>query len=160
MIVGWLAEIGTGHYFWSGEGQLVFDGNTYTGSHFVTLSPAEATVGAPRKRMTASFRVFSADLRAAVLQDPGPLPVEINWIYSTDQGQSWTRLPRKFVGRLSSPTIQNGIYTIEIETYGGDVDRGRPLKWSDEDQQDRAPGDKGLEYMRQLASGIDTRWPP
>ena len=52
--------------------------------------------------------------------------------------------------------------TVEIETQRGDVDRGRPLRWSHEDQQRRFPDDLGMEYMRKLAhdDGIETGWPP
>ena len=111
--------------------------------------------------MSASFAVPTPALRLAFMQDPGPLTVIIEWLVSLDQGLTWRKVPRKFVGRLSKPLIKDGIYTIEIETYGGDVDRGRPLKWSNEDQQARHPGDKGLEYVRQLSDGLrDQRWPP
>ena len=135
-------------------------GTVYQGRPFIQLSRAETTLGAPDRRLTASFPVTDAQLRQELLQDPGPLTVVIRSVYSSDGGLTWSIVPTKFVGRLSKPVIKGGLYTIEIETYGGDVDRGRPLKWSDEDQRARYPGDKGLEYMRQLASGIDTRWPP
>ena len=148
--------------FWTGADDLTYDGATYQGRDFVALAPAEATLGAPNRRMTASF-AFAGLPRAqknAFLQDPGPLTVELEWIYSDDQGQTWARVPRKFVGRLSRPRIVDGIYTIEIETWGGDVDRGRPRKWSHEDQRARDPTDRGMEYMRPLAAGVETRWPP
>ena len=160
-LVGWLANfMDSGHRFWSGEGDLTIGGEVYQGNNFISLSTAEASLDAPRRRMTASFPAIDAALRAALMQDPGPLVVEIRWIYSLDHGQTWLFVPRKFVGRLSSPVIRAGTYTIEIETFGGDVDRGRPLRWSDEDQQRRFPGDRGMEYMRELSEGIDTKWPP
>ncbi len=138
--------------FWSGADDLTLDGETYQGRSFIALSPAEASLEAPDRRMTASFHMgpLTTAQRIELLQDPGPLTVQIEWIASTDQGQSWTRMPRKFVGRLSRPAIRNGIYTIEIETYGGDVDRGRPLKWSHEDQQGRFPGDLGSNTCARL----------
>ena len=140
---------------------LVLGDKTYQGRNFISLSGAEASLDAPNRRMTASFAVTTPELRMALMQDPGPLTVVIEWIVSDNQGRTWRKAPRKFVGRLSKPAIKDGIYTIEIETYGGDVDRGRPLKWSHEDQQRRHPGDRGLEYMRQLSEGITTaRWPP
>ena len=160
-LVAWLATFtGTDYRFWSGDAELVFDGETYLRGHFFGISPAETTAEAPRKRLSVTFPVTDNVLREDLLQDPGPLTVAVNWIYSLDQGSTWFRLPRKFVGRLSRPVIRNGLYTIEIETYGGDVDRGVPRKWSDDDQQSRHAGDVGLEYLRQLASGLETRWPP
>ena len=134
-------------------------GTVYQGRPFITLSRAESSLGQPDRRLTASFPVTDPELRAALLVDPGPLEIVIRSVFSNDRGQSWSVVPNKLVGRLSRPVIKNGVYTIEIETHAGDVDRGRPLKWSDEDQRARYPGDRGLEYMRQLASGINTRWP-
>ena len=160
-LVAWLANfMDSGHKFWSGQDDLTLNGVTYQGRSFISLSTAEASLEAPRRRMTASFPAVDGALRAMLMQDPGPLMVEIRWIYSMDHGQTWMLIPRKFIGRLSSPIIREGSYTIEIETFGGDADRGRPLRWSDEDQQRRFPGDKGLEYMRDLSEGIDTKWPP
>ena len=163
-LVHWLAEFPTStpiYRFWSGDEDLTLAGKTYQGRNFISLSGAEASLDAPNRRMTASFAVVTPELRQALMQDPGPLTVVIEWIHSTDHGQTWMRVPRKFVGRLSRPVIKDGVYTIEIETYGGDVDRGRPLKWWHEDQQARHPGDFGLSYMRQLSEGIaDARWPP
>jgi len=160
----WLAEFPDStpvYRFWSGDGDLTLDGKDYQGRNFISLSTAETSLDAPNTRLTASFAVAEPGLRQALMQDPGALTVIIEWIASIDQGQSWRRVPRKFVGRLSQPVIKDGIYTIEIETFGGDVDRGRPLKWSHEDQQQRHSGDRGLEYMRQLSEGISTaRWPP
>ena len=160
-IVAWLAHImDSGHRFWSGESDLTIGGETYQGRSFISLSTAEASIDAPRRRMTASFPAVDPALRAEFGQDPGPLVVEIRWIYSLDNGQTWLFVPRKFIGRLSSPIIREGVYTIEIETFGGDVDRGRPLRWSDEDQRRRFPGDRGMEYMRELEEGVVNRWPP
>lgn len=158
--------------FWSGEGDLSLDGHTWAGRSWVSLSAAENALDGPDKRMTVSLAVSTTSdepaereamrhLRTILMQDPGPLEVVIEWIFSRDHGQTWQRLPATFAGRLSNPVIRDGVYSIEIETWAGDVDRGRPLKWSDEDQRARAPGDRGLEYMRQLSEGIvDARWPP
>ena len=160
-LVHWLANfVDSGYRFWSGDGNLTIGGVTYQGRNFISLSTAEASLDAPRRRMTASFTIFDSTLRRALLQDPGPLTVEIRWIYSIDNGVNWLMVPRRFVGRLSTPVIRDGRYTIEIETYGGDVDRGRPLKWSHEDQMRRFPGDRGLEYMRAISEGVEISWPP
>ncbi len=151
--------VGTSYRFWTGEGDVTLNSQVYQGRPFITLSAAETTLGAPDRRLTVSFPVTDRTLRQQLLQDPGPLTIKILSIYSTDRGQTWNIVPSLFVGRLSKPVIRDGVYSIEIETYGGDVDRGRPLKWSDEDQRARSSGDRGFEDVRALASGIETRWP-
>ena len=167
-LVHWLADFFDSkpvYRFWSGAEDLVFEGETYQGRNFISLSPAEASLDAPHRRMQASFAVADAELRANLMQDPGPLNVRLRWLVKQggdEHGSKpWRLVPRSFVGRLSRPVIRNGVYAIDIETHGGDVDRGRPLRWSHEDQQARHPGDMGMEYVRQLSEGItDARWPP
>ena len=161
IMVAWLIDlIDTEYHFWSGDTDLDFMGTTYLGRNFLTLSGAESSVDAPNRRMTISFIVADNTLRSELLQDIGPVTVQIQWLHSSDRGMTWALVPRKFVGRLSRPQIVGGVYTIEIETFGGDIDRGRPVFWSDEDQRRRFPGDKGMEYMRQLAEGVEISWPP
>ena len=91
----------------------------------------------------------------------GAVAVEVALIFSHDKGATWQSAPLTYNGRLSSPTMVNGRLTVELETLRGDVDHGEILYWSHEDQQRRFPGDKGFEYMRQLAGkGTETGWPP
>lgn len=162
--VAWLCSfVNTTYRFWSGEGDLSFDSVTYTGAgQLIEISPAEVDLKSQNRRLTASLALNDDPaIRQAFMQDPGPLTVEVNWIYSEDNGKTWTRLPRKYVGRLSNPKFVNNVYQVELETYAGDVDRGRPRRWSDEDQRAYYPGDKGMEYMRELEQGIDkVLWPP
>ena len=159
-MVGWAANfVGTPYRYWSGEGELTLGGHAYEGRSFINISAYETSLDAPDVRLTASFAVADTADREPFLQDPGPLPVEIEWIHSSDGGHTWIALPRKFVGRLSQPTLHEGVYSIEIETYSGDVARGHPKRWSDEDQQRRYPGDRFFEYTRQLFHGVETRGP-
>ena len=92
--------------------------------------------------------------------DNGPYDIEVDWVYSEDNGATWKRLGRKLIGQLSRPIIKSQTYQIEVETVHGDVDRGEVQYWSDEDQKAKYPGDKGMEYMRKLSEGIDIKWPP
>ncbi len=158
----WLISLpNSDHHFWSGIDELTFDGETYIGAgHVISLGVAEASTGTQDKRLTAQISAADLDLRAALLQDPGPVPVEVSWIYSNNSGRTWTRVPRSVKGRLSKPQIKDGIYTIEMETYSGDIDRGRQINWSHEEQLRRHPGDLCFQDIRSLSLGIDTRWPP
>ncbi len=160
--VHWLVEfVGTDYRFWSGAGDLTYGDRTYRGrGGLIELAGAETDIESPDRRITARVAIVNDELRTALMQDPSPLTVAIEWLYSWDHGHSWQRVPRRFVGRLSRPVIKDATYTIEVETHGDDIDRGRPLRWSHEDQQTRYPGDKGLEYMRELASGLEAAWPP
>ena len=148
---------------WTGQGSLTLDGADYAGGgKALAVSGAETRSGDPDKRLTITLSGIPTDIRSTFLQDVGPLPVTVEWVYSSDSGESWQKVPGVlFRGRLSTPVLSEGVFEIEIETERGDVDRGRPLTWSDEDQRRRFTDDHGLEYMRQLSrEGTESAWPP
>lgn len=162
LATGWLAEFGTVNVnLWSGDEPLNFMGKVYQPGNFINLQHASSEVGVPVRRMTASFAVAAPALRATLLQDSGPLLVTARFIYSDDNGATWNLVGNRFMGRLSNPRMAGGVYSVEIETYGGDVDRGRPNRWSHEAQVKRGGGgDLAFEMGAKLASGLETRWPP
>lgn len=146
---------------WTGEGDLTFDSVNYTGAGdllAVNLIPLEA--GIHERRASLELSVVSPAMRTALLDDPGPTKVEIRQIYSTDLGQNWTAVNRIFRGRLSNPRITSQLYSVDVVQRIVDIDRGRPLKWSDATQKRRSPGDRGFEMASQLEAGFDIRWPP
>ena len=160
--VGWLAEfVGTTTLLWSGDTELTLDGKTWAPGHFITIRHAGNEIGTPARRTSATFSVTDPALRMAFLQDPGPVLVEVRFIYSADRGLTWAVAGGKHLGRLSSPVITNAAYTVEIETYRGDADRGRPVRWSHERQVKRGgEGDLAFEMASQLEAGIETKFPP
>ena len=148
---------------WTGQGALTIGGLRYEGGgQALEVGEAETRSGDPDRRMTITLSGIPAKIRRKFLQDVGPAAVTIEWVYSRDSGASWTKVAElSFRGRLSTPSLSDGVFRIEVETLRGDVDRGRPLRWSNEDQQRRFPGDKGLEDMRALSrEGTETGWPP
>ena len=147
--------------FWSGTGTLVFGGKTYRGTNgIIKVSNYSVELGEPNNRFQATLQLSEPAVARQFLIDNGPYNIEVDWIYSEDNGANWKRLERKLIGQLSRPLIKSQVYTIEIETIHGDVDRGEVLYWSDEDQKMSYPGDRGMEYMRAISEGIDIKWPP
>ena len=148
-------------HYWTGKGNLVLGGNTYLGvGQALSISETEYRTGSPDKRLTISLGVIPPLMRAKFLQDVGPILVEVNWILRSGPGASWSILTPVYRGRLSNPEMAGGVLKVQLETLRGDVEKGRPLRWSHEDQQTRS-GDRGMEYMRSLAGkGVETTWPP
>ena len=149
---------------WSGTENIEFpasSGDVYLGAGTVlSIGPASFTTGHKEQSLTATMIVNPAE-DTSFLQDPGLVQVIITWIWSRDVFPfQWNLLGKKFVGFLSNPRF-NGEheYQIDIATYTEDVDRGTPLRWSHAAQQNRYPGDKGYEYLRDLGTGFETRWP-
>ena len=163
--IAWLAAIpATGRRFWSGDTALSFEGNTYEAGNAISFDDISNELGSPNRRAKVSFLVTDPAVRAEFLQDLGPQIVEVRWIQSSNRGVDWTPLPIKFTGRISKPTMADGLVTIELETYTGTVDRGRPLKWSHERQMTRDPNriDRSMEMAGKLQAGFESgfRWPP
>ena len=148
--------------FWTGRGRLDYAGELYEGGgRAVGVGEVELVSGNPDQRLTITLSSIPPSVRAEFLQDVGAVEVEVSLIFSVDRGATWRSAPLSYSGRLSSPTMVNGRLTVELETLRGDVDHGEIRYWSHEDQERRYPGDKGFEYMRQLAQkGTETGWPP
>lgn len=159
---GWLAEFDAVNInLWSGDEPLNFMGKVYSPGHMISLANPTNEIGVPSRRMTANFSVADPALRASLLEDRGPLLVKARFISTVDNGATWTLTGNQFMGRLSNPRLSDGVYSVEIETYSGDVDRGRPVRWSHERQVKRGSGgDLAFEMSSKLASGLVRRWPP
>ena len=150
---------------WSGEGELNWSGEVWLGTQgengaSVGISPVTDAIGTKNRRATISLAVPAEVVRDVLAVDVGPTNVYLRYLYSTDYGKTWVESPIALAGKLSQPRFQLGVYTVEIETWAGDADRGEPKFWSDETQRVEHPGDKGFEFVRALEQGLETRWPP
>ena len=166
---GWLIEIlnlSDGPFrIWSGEGTLDFLGHRWegtTGSRgaIARIEPLTNDVGEPQNRMKFTAAVPPQLVRDVLDIDTGPARTSVRWIYSRDGGVSWQLTPAALFGFLSEPSIEDGLYSVEFETWAGDADRGEPVIWSDEFRKERWPGDRGFEDLRELQGGIESTWPP
>lgn len=146
--------------FWSGDHDILFEGQTYRGAgQLMAVSSAEiGPDGQPE--ITVSIAAGDAGLREALIEETGPVPVIVRWIYSSDNGLTWNDTGLIVSGFLSSPLLSDGVYTATIATYSGDVSRRTPHRWSAEDQRARNAQDGGMDDMRRLGRGIEIGWPP
>ena len=170
-MVGWTMEIeGIGappepYRVWSGEGNLTLEDILYQGTSgdngaFINVSSLTDEVSAPSARARVSIAVPTEAVREMLELDLGPVRVFLSYIWSGDGGRSWVRAPVGLAGLLSRPEFENGVYSVELETWAGDADRGEPRYWSHETQQSLYPGDRGFEFARSISQGVDIRWPP
>ncbi|MDE2906669.1 MAG: hypothetical protein OXQ28_11365 [Acidobacteriota bacterium] len=170
MFVHWLVEFPTWptaaeRYWWSGEGNFTWGGQTYrgtvvNGASVVAVADHEVTEALAGRPLTVGVALGEdvSAVRTSILADHGPVPVTVRFLTSPD-GNTWTQLNRRYVGRLSGPAYVRGIYQVRLDTLASDVDRGAPRFWSHENQQARHPGDMGLEEMARLASGFEFYFP-
>lgn len=128
----------------------------------ISVEQSPVSAGDPTNRAKVNIAVPSSAVREMLNVDVGPVWIEAFNIISHNNGQSWTRVPSGIAGRLSRPSfdVEGSIYSVEVETYSGDADRGVPRMWSHESHNAEYPADQGMEFMRLYEAGVEIKWPP
>lgn len=145
---------------WSGLGTKSWDGKTWTGAgNLLSFElPAEtADVRAEGGKVSLSgvpTALISVALAEAQLGLEGNL-----WIGFLDATGTVIADPyRAFVGRLDQPVIDDAgetcTITIAYEHRLADLQRPRVRRWTDQDQRNLFPGDKGFHYVATLQDQV------
>ena len=132
----WLFRYDDGTFgAWTGDHAIEIDGVEYIGiGGIVSISGATAEAGVPQTQLKITLSGIDTTQRGLWLHDIGSKKATVEQIVSCD-GVSWQKIPRAFRGRLSAPKLQGGEFSINVVKRVADVDRGRPLFWSNETQQ-------------------------
>ena len=149
--------------WWSGLNDLVFENETWEGAAysddphdtFMAVGPVKYTRGLPGRRATVSWAVLPEHTRHAVAVDLGGIEVHVGWIYQPPFG-AWARGPCSHEGWVGETSLNDGWFTIEVETQLGDVDRGNPLYWSHETAD---AGDLYAEMAQHISERPEIDWP-
>ena len=139
---------------WTGFGDLVFSGNTFKGvGEFAGVDQVEEE-GGEVKAVSIVFRLsgvpgslISLALGNEYMNRPAKL-----WLgFMTAAGALIADPSLVFSGRNSDMAIDNGPETATIilraESRLADLKRARVRRYTDEDQKQLFPGDKGLEFV-------------
>lgn len=147
-------------YRWTGDADLTTAGHTWTPTNLVeSVTIASGQLADSETRVSLVLFAPTETEQLGFLIDPGPVQIILRQVVSTDDGGTWTLVPRAFTGRLASAELRGNRYHVDLVDRRGDPLRPAPRYWSDEDQQRRHPGDKGLQYMKTIAAGVVVRWP-
>lgn len=138
---------------WTGGQPIDVMGETFSPTNLVldVTVVSSQFIGAETRASITLLAV--GDARATFMRDPGPAQVTIRQLAN---GQV---VPRGFTGRLTSPVLEGNHYRVDVIDRRGDPIRPLPRFWSDDDQRRRFPSDAGLKHMRQIAAGVDVKWP-
>ena len=149
---------------WTGGGDLMLGGITYTG---VGPDVISVRIGQATEREDARIQVTltgldTPELKRAFFEFRGRVIITVRFVYSVDDGNTWRAIPRFFRGLYSRPQMRNNTLTFEVATYQEDLDRGYEQNWSDSSQRADFPGDLGFQHLVTIAEGgeLMTRWPP
>lgn len=149
--------------WWSGEGDLVFEGQTWRGATWpgggslMDVGPATFTAGMPSGRLVIRVAVGSRDALQAFSTDFGAVDVQVGWLQRESRFAPWQRVPRYAEGWLGQGRLRGGELHIEVDTDLGDIDRGVPEWWSHETAD---PGDLYAEQAQEIAEAHEDPWPP
>lgn len=149
-------------YWWTGQGDVSALGRRYAGiGNVVGVSQLGAEEGNAKNAVRLGFIVRNDEDLNLFSRDPGILVVTIRMFFSAD-GEAWSVFPRSFTGRVTSATITDREYSIEVADKTWDTTRTKiqEREWSPEAQQRFDLSDRGLEHLGTLADeGVEIRWP-
>ena len=152
-------------YLWSGVGTLLFDNVEWQGlGSVIEFTRNENTTEHPSMKVTVTlnseYPLPNGRKLNSYFMDPiGNLPVTMTYVKSTDEGQTWSKLPIGRRGYTSNLRQQSGRILIDIVHPFEIAFRRRPRYWSNEDARRRNSSDSGFAQMREISSGVNIRFP-
>lgn len=148
---------------WTGVGTLTIGSDTWQdvgGPSVIQVSGMDADGAQSDRPVQIILGAIDPLDRARFLSDPGLVRVTLQIVVSDNGGATWRLVPRAHRGWLANARLVNAGYQFEIAPRAADIDRGRPVEWSDDAQQARHAGDLFFGHRQTFAGGFETRWPP
>ena len=133
---------------WTGDVDWAYEGNVYTPGGI--LERGEITIGQSLADATSVTLAVVTDLERNLFleHDPGPAAARIIelWRMRPVNGAwgAWN-VDGIYSGKLSTPSYDGGVISIDLQRVFDDVWRGVPLRWTATDQRRRYEGDSGLD---------------
>lgn len=155
-VSGWLR-------FWSGLGDLVWAGQTWTGAGtLLSMGPLSETSDVVASGTSVTLSGVPVGLvSAAILDAQQGLPGRI-WLGTLDDAGAVIADPvMAFAGRLDVPDILDGAETCTItlsyESRLINLQTAREWRWTHESQQVLYPDDLGFAFVTSI-QGVDVKW--
>jgi len=148
---------------WSGYGEITYDGDTYTGAgDLLQVSPAQETRDLQANAMDFTLSGVPGELISIALAEEYQDRPITAWIGGLDtSGNLITPYPY-FKGRMDTMALDEGGDTATINLTAENVlvtlQRPKVRRYTNEDQQDLYPGDKGLSQVTSLNDGRSIVW--
>ena len=140
-------------YFWSGIGEKVISGKTYTGSgNLIQLGEVYEVSDLSAQGCTLTVSGIPSQMLALALQEPYQGRYCRISLGVTNDLSTFTEI---FTGLMDKMDIQEGqdssTIIISVESRLIDLERPRTRRFTQSDQQSRFPLDKGLDFVATLA---------
>lgn len=138
---------------WTGYGDLVWDGNTYTGGgDMLSVSPIEESTDLTAKGFSVTITGIKIANLSAIYGQARHNLVGNLWLGLLDESLGLIADPfLLYSGRTDQPDVMDNAETVTItlryEDELVDLLRPRVRRYTDTDQQNEYPGDRGMEYV-------------
>lgn len=145
-------------YVWSGVGSLSYGGNTYQGvGTFGGISTIEEGSNVQARGIVLSLSGFNASLLTDVLSDyQQGLPAVVYFGCFDATGTTFLGVITAWAGLTDQPTItvtgETASIEIACENVLVEMNTSVERRYTTEDQQIDYPGDRGFDYMPQIAT--------
>lgn len=138
---------------WSGYGEKTLLGETYTGAGtLLQISDVEETAELSAAGVTLTLSGGPLELEALALSEPYQgRPAKVYFGVSANGAVAMTEL---FTATMDTMDIEESAETtsiqLQIENNLVDLERARVRRYTNNFQQSRFPGDRGLEFVEDL----------
>lgn len=151
--------------FWTGRGDLVFEGDTYTGTGTLgKISAIEETT--ELRRVAVDFELSGIPAEVCAIANGDQWQGRNAIVYYGALQQSGNRLTlvdepfQIFKGKMDVMKLVDGTestITVSAESKQVDLERSSPRRYTAEDQRAEFPGDKGCDAVASLQQK-EIRW--
>jgi hypothetical protein len=137
---------------WTGVGSREINGNEYIGAgNFLQISEMQETAEIQAAGATLTLSGIPAELLSLALTEPyQQRPARIYFGLVGAEAD----MAEVFTARMDQMTIEEGpessIIQLSIENVLVDLERPRVLRYTNNDQQSRFPGDRGFEFVETM----------
>jgi hypothetical protein len=141
---------------WSGTGDRIWDSKTWTGvGDFGAISAIGETTSLRAMGITLTLSGVPSHMVQYCIEDARPFKPCKVWVAWMDEDDEIVEDPYQcFGGRTSRAQIKEGstTSTISVNVEGRliDLQRSRERRYTDQDQQEQFPGDRGFEFVNEL----------
>jgi hypothetical protein len=137
---------------WTGVGTRSINGNDYTGAgNFLQVSEMRETAEIQAAGATLTLSGIPSELLSLALTEPyQQRPARIYFGLVGSEAD----MAEVFTARMDQITIEEGPETctiqLTVENVLVDLERPRVLRYTNNDQQSRFPGDRGFEFVETI----------
>jgi len=164
MMVDLLFDTPNELYYWTGVGDLDFNGNTYEGvGQLLTITDIQETALLKAAGITLQLNGVYSDIISLALDEDYSERIATVYFGAFDSTKTLISTSfQAFSGRMDVMTIESdgqvAVITLTVENRLVDLERPKVRRYTSEDQKAEFSGDLGLDFVVSLNDGKELVW--